>query len=256
MAYHQVTPIVARDVKASTYNKRSKRSSYHHQTLRVAHPITKFKQRLGNLAPPGLYMPVYRVSSLYHAHNPEYCGKFYFYEPDSNVHLSLGRTKFCANKIDAYAKLYSEYAHIMPTETIEEFGQEILVLEDPPFERYKGREKTGLAQMARMIAYLMRSSFDGNYLPDVVLIVLAFYPWKLKQRLFGLNDFTPHYNDVYDKIQYIYDHFLRILPNEQSKDKHEPQQVLYEDAVTVGVTRIPTGTFTSNPVSVSVIPIG
>lgn len=53
----------------------------------------------------GVYLPVYRIPDLYYPLNDQYCGTFYFYEPESTEHLNLGKTFIAANKLDAYMKL-------------------------------------------------------------------------------------------------------------------------------------------------------
>ena len=58
------------------------------------------------------YLPVTRTESLYYGLSKQSqaiqrrcCGTFYFYEPESNEHLNLGRTLISANKLDSYLKL-------------------------------------------------------------------------------------------------------------------------------------------------------
>jgi hypothetical protein len=54
------------------------------------------------------YLPVVRYESLYYGQlgsSQGYCGTYYYYEPDSNNFLNLGKTLVAANKIDAVIKL-------------------------------------------------------------------------------------------------------------------------------------------------------
>jgi len=46
------------------------------------------------------YLPVHRIENLYYDKNPfiTFCGKFYFYEPDSTLFLNLGNTRFFGSK--------------------------------------------------------------------------------------------------------------------------------------------------------------
>ena len=60
-----------------------------------------------------ILMPVYRVHSLYHNsddwdNDPDFCGKFWFYDKDSPLFLKLGKTRVFGTKLAAYASLYKE----------------------------------------------------------------------------------------------------------------------------------------------------
>lgn len=54
------------------------------------------------------YLPIIRYQSLYYSAEPsekEYCGTFYFFEPDSDIFLALGRVLIAINKFRAYLDL-------------------------------------------------------------------------------------------------------------------------------------------------------
>lgn len=55
------------------------------------------------------YLPVLRYTKLYQSKREGeniYCGTFYFFDPDSNRYLSLGKILIANNKVDAYWKLF------------------------------------------------------------------------------------------------------------------------------------------------------
>ena len=63
-------------------------------------PIKKYQK--------GCYLPVVRYENTYYSEsdiveneNETYCGKFFYFEPESNVYLFLGKSCFFASKIDA-----------------------------------------------------------------------------------------------------------------------------------------------------------
>lgn len=70
-------------------------------------------QNLCNHQSGGNYLPVTRYESLYFKNNnltleqrhQQFCGKFYFYETDSDIFLNLGNCLVSANKVDAMIKL-------------------------------------------------------------------------------------------------------------------------------------------------------
>ena len=238
MNYNSTTPIIAADINADSYDDRSK-ATFHKQTLRVLHPMSKFKQSLDRKVPNGLYMPVYRVSNLYHTHDSKYCGKFYFFEPDSKVYLSIGKTKFFANKVDAYAHLYTEYSKLVPTHEVQVYGTPVTVIKSPP---YTSRSLQGFAhgrfKMARIVAFLLRSYLDGNYLPDVVLILLSFAPWNVATYVTGHHAYT--YKNILERVMFICDHFLRVVPDEQALDMAKPAiGVSFEEARKAGLADVP-----------------
>jgi hypothetical protein len=82
-------------------------------TQRPVNPqLTRVSKRtcpVGNIV-----LPVYRVSSLYYSkgwqNNKKYCGKFYFYEPESTVSLDLGDSvRVFGSKVHAYMVLFEEW---------------------------------------------------------------------------------------------------------------------------------------------------
>lgn len=55
------------------------------------------------------FLPVVRYkSSLKGPEKSSYCGTFFFYEPDSNIYLNLGKTKIFGTKVHAFAYLMAE----------------------------------------------------------------------------------------------------------------------------------------------------
>lgn len=56
----------------------------------------------------GLYLPVLRYEDLYHQKSKiekEFCGTFYFFEPESEMMLNMGKVLICSNKVDCLFKL-------------------------------------------------------------------------------------------------------------------------------------------------------
>lgn len=53
------------------------------------------------------YLPVIRYAGLFFPEedSKEYCGTFYYFEPDSTSYLNLGKTLICGNKLDAVYQL-------------------------------------------------------------------------------------------------------------------------------------------------------
>lgn len=58
--------------------------------------------------PVGFYLPVLRYEGLYYPTETKYCGKFYFYEPESSLHLYLGNSRCFGSKVHAYVQLCHE----------------------------------------------------------------------------------------------------------------------------------------------------
>jgi hypothetical protein len=57
------------------------------------------------------YLPVVRYEGIYYSNvrtNNEYCGTFYYYEPNSNVFIDLGNVLITGNKYDALRELSDE----------------------------------------------------------------------------------------------------------------------------------------------------
>lgn len=89
---------------------------------------------LGNYCESGFYLPVVRYQTptglgIYYNDTTQpgraYCGRFFFYEPDSCTYLHLGRYLVTANKIDAFLTLWDGG------------GRDILLREMEPFNRYQ-----------------------------------------------------------------------------------------------------------------------
>jgi len=173
--YVELSPLPVKDVTKKTYNERG--GIYFHQnTERVGNPMKNLlKAPLGSKVPDGLYMPVYRIEYLYHAKNEEkYCGKFYFYEPDSKVQLSLGtKVGFFAGKIHAYMKLLKEYSTRQKNNTIK-------------FEEYKIINPKALTRdhlpiweindVPKEETIAMTSNLKGLYSPLVTSLITSFEP--------------------------------------------------------------------------------
>lgn len=59
---------------------------------------------------PNLWLPVHRIDKLYYKDdktNKNFCGKFYFVEPQSQVMMHLGRTAIFGSKLAAWINLWS-----------------------------------------------------------------------------------------------------------------------------------------------------
>ncbi len=64
-------------------------------------------------APSGYFLPIIRYENIYYSQdtdddetkNQQYCGKFFYFEPESNIYLHLGKSCFFASKVDAYMTL-------------------------------------------------------------------------------------------------------------------------------------------------------
>ncbi len=79
-------------------------------TLRPINPMELIVKRrfLPQQLKKGYYLPIIRYEGIYYS-KPEnkeaekkYCGKFFFYEPDSNIYIHLGKSCMFASKIQAY----------------------------------------------------------------------------------------------------------------------------------------------------------
>lgn len=72
-------------------------------------PVTKMPFTGNHCVKDAKYLPVVRYEELYFGQHmsikEEVCGTFYFYEPDSENYLNLGRVLIAANKVDAAIKL-------------------------------------------------------------------------------------------------------------------------------------------------------
>jgi hypothetical protein len=86
------------------FNKNIKVSRYP-QTER---PITDMAFATNNCTIEGLWFPIVRYDNLYYKYDEDYCGTFYYFEPDSTNYLNLGKTLIAANKIHAYILLFSK----------------------------------------------------------------------------------------------------------------------------------------------------
>lgn len=68
--------------------------------------------------PVGFYLPVLRYEGLYYSASSaegQWCGKFYFYEPESHLHLYLGNSRCFGSKVHAYVELCAESKCPPPT---------------------------------------------------------------------------------------------------------------------------------------------
>ncbi len=78
-------------------------------TRRVINPmhtrVPRESRRFATL-PEGYYLPVLRHDNLYHPASDAYCGKFFFYEPHSDVFLHLqGNSAFFSTKVHAWLEM-------------------------------------------------------------------------------------------------------------------------------------------------------
>lgn len=86
-------------------------------TQRVVTSLGIFSHRRDTWKPNGFYLPVTRYESLYYSTQDEtqktdsrrYCGKFFFFEPESPYFLRLDKCVFFATKIEAFLKLKEQY---------------------------------------------------------------------------------------------------------------------------------------------------
>jgi hypothetical protein len=83
-------------------------AAYHHPEIavprypRTGRPITAMDFIRPLNSPSGIYLPVSRYPGLYHEHSEtEYCGTFYYYEPDSINYLHLGNNLITGSKYGA-----------------------------------------------------------------------------------------------------------------------------------------------------------
>ncbi len=79
-----------------------------HLTNRPITPMTKLINR--RKPPNGYYMPIIRYEGVYYSNDDddiknEFCGKFFYFEPESNIYLKLGKSCLFATKVDAYLQL-------------------------------------------------------------------------------------------------------------------------------------------------------
>lgn len=104
----------AKDVTSQEYQDHSISTDRYPQTKRMANPML-FAASEATLSsrsrPSGFYLPVVRYDALYYtrdATSQNFCGKFFFYEPDSHLFLYLGNTRFYATKVQAFVHLQKE----------------------------------------------------------------------------------------------------------------------------------------------------
>ncbi len=94
----------ARDILPDEYNNRSLNLETYSQTKRFVSGMT-FAANPSAKPNVGFYLPVLRYEGLYHRYDPSYCGKFYFYEPESHLHLYLGNSRCFGSKVHAFIEL-------------------------------------------------------------------------------------------------------------------------------------------------------
>ncbi len=76
----------------------------YHLTNRPVNPMLKLlpPSKRNKKAENGYYLPVMRYEGIYYSKNDNeksiYCGKFFYFEPESNVYLYLGKSCFFATK--------------------------------------------------------------------------------------------------------------------------------------------------------------
>lgn len=124
--FHQIQPIQKKylkrqyqkqlkheDVKADEYQKDPNDETIDqpmrfHLTNRPITPMTKIVKKTKPIN--GYYIPIIRYEDVYYSEddtkiNEQYCGKFFYYEPESNVYLHLGKSGLFASKVDAFLQL-------------------------------------------------------------------------------------------------------------------------------------------------------
>lgn len=80
----------------------------HPRYSQTKRPVTRMAFAENHCQSGALYLPVVRYEELYFGistSKSQICGTFYFYEPDSENFLNLGRCLVAANKVDALTKL-------------------------------------------------------------------------------------------------------------------------------------------------------
>ncbi len=81
----------------------------YHLTNRPINPMNKLHKKF-NVLPDGYYIPIIRYEGVYYSQDDtksseQFCGKFFYYEPESNIYLKLGKTCLFATKVDAFMQL-------------------------------------------------------------------------------------------------------------------------------------------------------
>ncbi len=97
----------ASDIRPDQYSNRSLNLETYSGTKRFVSGMT-FASQPHTRPKVGFYLPVLRYEGLYHAYDPRYCGKFYFYEPESHLHLYLGNSRCFGSKVHAFVALSME----------------------------------------------------------------------------------------------------------------------------------------------------
>lgn len=101
--------------------------AYHEKDIKVpryprtGRPVSEMSFAGNNCHTGNKYLPIIRYEDLWYGKNlendQEYCGTFYYYEPDSTNFLNLGRCLITANKLDAVIQLERlKYGFLQPIE--------------------------------------------------------------------------------------------------------------------------------------------
>jgi hypothetical protein len=168
-------------------------------------PITLMRELRTNTdkSYKGKFFPVIRYSGLYYSNNPteqKFCGKFYYYEPESMIFLYLGNYRIFGSKVSAYLELLklSNEANVSKKEIINN------ILDIPGINYLKRAKKlpintseynnTFFEEYLKPYYYtLLRNEDDIEYFPKIETTSL--YPidsskyWNKKNMSPGLHDF-------------------------------------------------------------------
>jgi RNAse (barnase) inhibitor barstar len=102
------------DLTADDYHVRASHNhTVYKRTGRRINAMRKMITQNRTCSGSSLFIPVHRVSSLYHdeasKYNDGYCGTFYFFERGSAVHIDLGANcRYFASKLHAYIEMSKE----------------------------------------------------------------------------------------------------------------------------------------------------
>jgi hypothetical protein len=117
----------------------------HHGSGRPINPALRRRTKNYETRVGDLLLPVYRISNLYKESNgwkknPKHCGRYFFFDADSDTYLHLGRsTRVFGSKIEAYVKMYAELAQ--KSEQFIRIGYNVIKLVD---ERALARSFSGV----------------------------------------------------------------------------------------------------------------
>lgn len=96
------------DVSPDEYKSPTADVPRYPETARPENPMSFAKG--DQHTPQGFYLPVVRYEGLYFGPAKGFCGKFFFYEPNSRIYLYLGNTRMYGTKVQAFVNLVEENA--------------------------------------------------------------------------------------------------------------------------------------------------